>query len=276
MMLNAKVIENIIDAVREAGRNEIMPRFRKLDAASINSKSAPDDLVTIADENAEKLIASLVRQVLPEADFVGEEASERDPSLMSLIDGSEMAVIIDPVDGTWNYANGLATFGSIIAVTRRGETVFGLLYDPVMDDWIAAEKGSGAWSVTTGDKRVLSCAQPQDILSGYIPFNMFSPDVKKDLFGVLPQFDRVASLRCSCHEYRMLAQGHVGFCIAATLKPWDHAAGALIVEEAGGVARLIDSIPYRPGIFTGTMLTAVSEDVFENVVSILRPVFAKR
>lgn len=275
-MLTENAIESIIDVVREAGRKEIMPRFRRLEASNINSKSAPDDLVTIADENAEKLITTRLREVLPEAAFVGEEACEQDPSLLSLIDSSEMAVIIDPVDGTWNYAKGLATFGSIIAVTRRGETIFGLLYDPVMEDWIAAEKGSGAWSVTTGTKRTLSCNQPQDGLTGYIPFNMFSPEVKKNLFDVLPKFDRVASLRCSCHEYRMVSQGHVGFCIAASLKPWDHAAGALIIEEAGGIARLIDSTPYRPGIFKGTMLTAINDDVFGRVAEVLNPIFANR
>lgn len=75
---------------REAGRTKILLRFRKHDASNINAKSASDDRVWIANENSEKLIAARLRQAFPEACFVGEGAFESDPSLLSLVDGTQI------------------------------------------------------------------------------------------------------------------------------------------------------------------------------------------
>lgn len=272
-MLTQKNIDNIIEAARLAGRQEIMPHFRKLTKDKIEVKSRSDDLVTTADRRSEHLIGIAIKSIMPGAIIVAEEEVETRPELLSLVDTSDLTVVIDPIDGTWNYANGLATFGTIIAVIKNGETIFGLLYDPVLDDWIAAEKGSGAWYVSSEQRYKVTTAAPPTMLSGYIPVNLLPSVTKNKMFNVFSNFDRIAALFCSCHEYRMLAQGSVSFCVGAWLKPWDHAAGALIVEEAGGVARLLDGSTYRPGRYEGVLLTAVNEDVFQRVSSILRPVY---
>lgn len=204
-MLTQKNIENIIEVTRLAGRREIMPHFRRLTEDKIEIKSRFDDLVTAADKNTEKLIGTAIKSILHDALIIAEE--EARPELLSLVETSDLTVVIDPIDGTWNYANGLATFGTIIAVVKNGETIFGLLYDPVLDDWIVAEKGAGAWYTGPNQKYKVSIGTAPSMLSGYIPVNLLPSATKNKMFNVLSDFDRIAALFCSCHEYRMLAQG---------------------------------------------------------------------
>ena len=273
MAFTSSIREQIIESVRSAGRREIMPRFRNLAHEMIDTKTGPEDLVTIADKNAEDIISDAVRTVFPEAAIVGEEAVAENPSLLNHIKDADWCVIIDPIDGTWNYANGLTTFGTIIAVTYKGETVFGLLYDPVMDDWIMAEKGSGAFycSADNAPKR-LDVRKAAKGLTGLIPLFLFQEPRRTKLCSVLPSFKRAYSLRCSCHEYRLLSQAGVDFCISVEMKPWDHAAGTLIMEEAGGSVGLIDGRPYRPASPDGVLLSATHKDIFNEVVEILKPI----
>lgn len=265
----------LIDLVRQVSKQEILPRFRTLPDSDIRSKSAPDDLVTEADLRAEAAIAAGIADVLPDALVLGEEAVTATPSLLSGLDGAACAVIIDPVDGTWNFAKGLATFGVILAVAEKGETVFGLLYDPVMDDWVLARRGGGAWYCRPdAEPRRLRIEgdAPQDQTVGFVPLFLFPYETRMQLAGAIPGFRRIWSVRCSCHEYRLLAQGHADFCLSGTLNPWDHAAGALAVSEAGGAVGLLDGRDYRAGLTEGGhLVTARSEATLNRIRATFGP-----
>lgn len=197
----------LTDLVRRVARAEIMPRFRAIGGADIGTKSAEDDLVTIADTASEAALAAGIAGILPDAMVVGEEAVSADPRVLDGLDGADLAVIVDPIDGTWNYANGLAVFGVILAVVERGETTFGLLYDPVGDDWISARRGEGAWYA--GPSRAplrLDVGRPgadPAALLGYVQVHLFPKAEQPGVAATLPRFRRTLSLRCSCHEYRM-------------------------------------------------------------------------
>jgi len=251
----------LVEAVRAAARQAVLPRFRRLDPEAITAKTGPDDLVTEADREAEALLAEAVARILPDALMVGEEACETDPALVGRIPGAARAVIVDPVDGTWNFARGLATFGMILAVTEAGRTEFGLLYDPLLDDWVLARAGGGAWFCRPGEapRRLVLPAERRPGFRGFAPQELFAAPLRSRLHSALQGLGRTGSLRCSCHEYRLMAFGHAGFCLsAATPKPWDHAAGMLAVREAGGAAAHLDGSPYRPGLAGGPVLSAVS------------------
>lgn len=229
----------------------------------------------MADTAAEAALARRVAEILPGAAVVGEEAVSADKRVLDRIGQADLAVIIDPVDGTWNFAHGLATFGVILAVIHRGETVFGLLYDPVFDDWVAAERGGGCWFGRPGGARTpLSLPSGPPSRIGFLPFYMFAPEVQTRLGARLPEFERSLSLRCSCHEYRTLAQGGVGFSVAAGLMPWDHAAGALCIAEAGGTVLRLDGTPYAPTQTQGVMVAASHAEVADWVAALLREVGA--
>ena len=275
MGLGSEIEEALIAIVRRVAKAEIMPRFRHLPDDDIKSKSAPDDLVTEADVRAEAEITKAVQALLPEALIVGEEAVSADAGVLRGLAEAECAVIIDPVDGTWNFAKGLATFGVILAVTIRGETVFGMLYDPVLDDWVIARRGGGAWFCRPdSEPRRLSIGgdTPLDQSVGFVPLFLFPYETRMRLAGAIPGFRRIWSVRCSCHEYRLLAQGHGDFCLSGTLNPWDHAAGALAVEEAGGVVGLLDGTPYRGGMSgAGCLVTARSTETLARIRATFGP-----
>ena len=234
-MVEQVVIDGLIGAVREAARAVIIPRFRTL--APVDTKSGPEDLVTVADRATERAIAAAVARLMPEALVVGEEAAHDDRGLLDRLPGASIAVIVDPVDGTANFAAGLAVFGVILAVMEAGQTTFGLLYDPLMDDWVSARRGKGAWYVRPGApaRRLTGRrAPPPSEAQGYLPLFLFPRAERARIGARIARFGRIGSLRCSCHEYRMLALGQVDFVLSPHGKPWDHAAGALIVEEIGG------------------------------------------
>jgi len=271
-MLDEAQIDALIETVRGVAKAEILPLFRNLDAMEIDSKSAPDDLVTKADRAAELAISKAVHDILPEASIVGEEAVSADKTTLGRMKEPGQVVVIDPIDGTWNYANGIATFGVILAVVEDGETVFGLLYDPSYDDWIVARKGEGAFFCRPdGTRRPLTLSPPPDALAdtfGFVGLYLFNRERQAQLAATLPQFRRTMTLRCSCHEYRMLAQGSSQFCLNGMLNVWDHAAGVLIYQEAGGVARLLDGRAYNPAMKKGHLLTAASERLWEELAGI--------
>ena len=129
MSLTSEQVDALIQIVRDVAAKEVRPLFRNLDTSDIDSKSAPDDLVTVADRAAELAIAAAVAKLLPDAEIVGEEAVSADAAILDRV-GQGQVVVIDPIDGTWNFAHGLSTYGVILAVVEDGETVFGMLYDP--------------------------------------------------------------------------------------------------------------------------------------------------
>lgn len=275
MNLSHEIEDALIAILRDVAKVEIMSRFRRLPDSDVRSKSAPDDLVTEADVRAEAAITKAVQGLLPEALVVGEEAVSADAGVLDGLSDADCAVIIDPVDGTWNFAKGLATFGVILAVTVRGETVFGVLYDPVLDDWVLARRGGGAWFCRpdTEPRRLrIGGDTPQDQAVGFVPLFLFPLETRMRLSGAIPGFRRIWSVRCSCHEYRLLAQGHADFCVTGTLNPWDHAAGALAIEEAGGAVGLLDGTPYRGGMSgEGCLVTAQSAETLDRIRTTFGP-----
>lgn len=275
MLLTPDHEAGLIALVREVAKAEIMPRFRRLPSEDVRAKTAPDDLVTEADLRSEAAITGGVRSLLPNARVIGEEAVASDPTVLDGLADAEMAVIIDPVDGTWNFAKGLATFGVILAVVENGRTVFGLLYDPVLDDWIWARDGGGTWYQRPGSDPVrltVGGSGPVETTVGFVPLFLFPYETRMKLAGAIPGFRRIWSVRCSCHEYRLLAQGHADFCLSGSLNPWDHAAGALAVVEAGGAAGLLDGRDYAPGITDGGhLVTARSAETLERIRATFEP-----
>ena len=256
-------ITAILNLVRRASRAEILPRFRTLEDADIKSKANDLDLVTEADVNAEKMIARGLLTLFPNALIVGEEACSANPDIIDGIQDAETAFTIDPVDGTWNFANGLSTFGVILSMTRFGKPIFGLHYDPLNDDAVLSEVG-GRTEFRKPQKhpRTLNTSKGGTSLAdlqGYLPLRMLPKSTQAEMAALFPDFKKVGTLGCSCHEYRMLAQGNVDFVMAASITPWDHAAGALLVQNAGGHVAFLDGGEYNAHRNRGPLLMASNE-----------------
>ena len=266
--IDSATADTLIDIVRTAAKQEALPRFRALPPDAIHEKTSRDDLVTAADHGMERFVTEAVARHLPGTLVIGEEAVAADASVLDRLSRSGRAVIIDPIDGTWNFAHGIATFGVILAVIEDGETVFGLLYDPLGDDWMMAHRGDGAWFVRPG-VTPMPChvSEPAPIAetTGMLPLHMFDKPTQRRIAATIPDFARIGGLRCSCHEYRLLAQGAFDFYLSATINVWDHAAGVLIHSEAGGYAALTDGRPYSPLQRAGNLLVAPDRASWEAI-----------
>lgn len=260
----------LLNLVRRAARAEIMPRFRKLDMGDVDTKKDENDLVTAADIQAEAMITRGLQIAFPHALVIGEEAISKQPDLMDGVGEAELSFIIDPVDGTWNFAHGMPLFGTMVAVCRFGQPVFGLIYDPVGDDVIMADDASPAlWQTVTGRQKAIRTAEakPLNQLYGYMHIRLMPAADRALTFTKLNALGHIGSLRCSAHEYRMLATGGIDFIMSGMLNAWDHAAGALICAQAGGKSAMLDGSSYTATTSTGYLLSASSEAVWNDVAT---------
>ena len=252
-------LERLAEIVSHAADEEILPRFRKLGDGAIREKTSALDLVTDADEQAEAAIRRAVAKIYPDAFFVGEESVEKDRSILDKIGDADMAIIVDPVDGTNNFAWGLPLFGVLLAVTLKGRTVGGLIYDPLGHDCTFAIAGEGAWhksdSGATHDVKV-SSPKPVNEMVGVSSWYHMPEPARSSLTANFAKVRAAFSYRCAAYEYRLIASGHIDFSISNKLMPWDHAAGVLIHHEAGGYAALLNGKPYSPTIHQGGMMLA--------------------
>jgi len=254
---SVRQLQELMLLLRTAARKEVMPRFQRLEAGDIRAKTGPLDIVTEADEQAERVIAAGLHHLFPGCVVVGEEAAASNPSLLGRLEAAELAFVVDPVDGTQNFAAGLPLFGVMAAAIVRGETVAAAIYDPISDDSAVALRGQGAWVETaSGKRRDLHVAAPTDVakMTGIAGWRYLPREsrliVARNLTKVAAAFD----LRCAAHQYRMLAAGNCHFVLANKLMPWDHAPGVLLHQEAGGFAARFDGSPYLPTRTVGGLI----------------------
>lgn len=265
----------LLNLVRRAARAEILPRFRKLDRLDVDTKSGAMDLVTAADTAAEAMITRGLQMAFPAALIVGEEAASRNSELRDAISDAEMGFLIDPVDGTWNFANGISTFGTMVAVTRFGKPVFGLIYDPLGDDVVMADEDSRAtFTPSSGAPRALATAGPKPLgeMVGVITLRLLPKADQPAIAALLPEIGKLCTLGCSAHEYRLLAQGAVDFVLIAQHTPWDHAPGAILCEQAGGHVAMLDGSAYSTKVTEGYLLCAANQTTWDRVAARLNDI----
>jgi fructose-1,6-bisphosphatase/inositol monophosphatase family enzyme len=261
--------------IREVAGREVMPRFRNLRATDVARKRSPRDLVTIADTEAERRLTELLLPLAAGSVVVGEEGAEADAGVLAALGGSGPVWLIDPIDGTTNYASGHACFAVMVAYCTVGETVAGWIHDPIADVVLWAVAGEGAWQEHRGERGRVRVAAGCEI--GEMKGSLTRRAADR-LFGSLatrgcgqpPEIVRYGSVG---REYMDLGLGAIHFAQYTRLKPWDHAAGVLIHREAGGFSRLRrDRSPYRPEpyIVEETLLLAPDEATWRILDSMLR------
>jgi fructose-1,6-bisphosphatase/inositol monophosphatase family enzyme len=263
MTFDETEIDWLANLLSDAAIAEIMPRFRRLDEGEVRQKTSAADLVTEADVNAERLITVRLRERYPQAMIVGEEACSDDPALLQGLGEADLAFVIDPVDGTFNFASGVPLFGVMLGVVVKGETVAGIIHDPVGKDWLIGAKGAGSHirhAHGTLEKVHVAEPVPMSQMTGAVSWQ-YMPEPERSRLArnqtkSLSQF----GYRCAAHEYRLLASGHAHFVVYNKLMPWDHLAGVLIHAEAGGYAAHFDASAYLPSHVGGGLLVAPDKE----------------
>ena len=262
MKITAKEASEIAALLREAAKREIIPRFRNLASGDIRTKSSPLDLVTEADEAAERMLTAALSARFPSAMIVGEEAVAADPSLLVRMVGAELCFVLDPVDGTTNFASGVPLFGVMLAAVHQGQTIAGWIHDPMGDDTMIALRGEGAWvespSAARHDCRVAP-AVPLGQMVAAVSWSYLPAARKTHLLPRLARLGGTLNFRCAAHEYRLAAIGGLHALFYNKLMPWDHAAGVLIHAEAGGYSAQFDGSAYSPRKHIGGLICAPDE-----------------
>lgn len=250
--------------MREVAAEVVLPRFQRLSTEEIHEKG-PGDLVTVADREAELLLTPRLADLLPGSVVVGEEAVSADPSLMSHITGESPVWVVDPVDGTANFAAGREPFAMMVALIREGRTVASWILDPVGGTMATAELGGGAY---LGGSQVVLDRRPRRAADLRGPaFTKYIPaEVREQIAGGAGAIGEVLrGHNCAGYEYPAIARDEQQFALFWRMLPWDHAPGTLLIEEAGGVAWHLDGTPYDPTKPRFGVLVAQSQEIWHTV-----------
>ncbi|MEV0844804.1 inositol monophosphatase family protein [Streptomyces sp. NPDC049954] len=231
-------------AVREAVASAVLPRFRRLAAEEISEKSAPHDLVTVADREAEHLLTGALPALLPGSRVVGEEAVAADPARYEALRGPDPVWIVDPVDGTRQFVRGDTGFCTLVALAVGGEVLASWTYAPVLEEMAIAVRGGGA----TLNGRPLTAPAPDplaplDVATSHPDYT--TEDQKRALSGLRTEGVRPRPCGSAGLEYLAVARGELAAVAFSWELAWDHAAGLLLVTETGGEHRTRSGEPFR-------------------------------
>lgn len=239
--MNDRLDAAVAAVMREAAHRAILPRYQSLAADEIVSKE-PGDVVTIADKEAEAILNEGLAAMIPGASVVGEEAAHADPSLLDRL-GSGTCWIVDPLDGTNNFAVGKPPFGIMVALAHDGETQAGWIFDPLSGRLCHARRGEGAF--IDGERILASASGAAKPIAG-ISLLFVDPAKRAAMQReIAPFYTTVDIPRCAAEQYPRLVLGVNDIAIFERVLPWDHAPGALFVNEAGGRVARPDGSPYR-------------------------------
>jgi myo-inositol-1(or 4)-monophosphatase len=221
------LLDLAVDAATQAGRL-LLERFHG-PATGVRSKSSPTDLVSDADQDAERMLIDLISRARPDDGFLAEEGGRGASS-------SGLRWVIDPLDGTVNFLYGIPVWCVSIAVENRAGTLAGVVHDPNRDETFTAIKGSGA---QLNDERlhVSDETRMENALIGTgFAYDSSVRDSQAELVRrLLPVVRDIRRLGSAALDLCSLACGRIDAFYEANMWPWDRAAGELIVREAGGV-----------------------------------------
>ncbi|MBL4807761.1 MAG: inositol monophosphatase [Rhodobacteraceae bacterium] len=251
----------MIQAARVAGR-KLIRDFNEVEHLQVSTKG-PGDFVSKADKLAEETIREILMETRPNYGFLGEESPE--------VFGQDKTRrwIVDPLDGTTNFLHGLPHWAVSIALEHKGEIVSAVVYDPIKDEMFTAEKGAGAW---VNDRRLRVSGRTsmiETIFATGLPFagRADLPDTLQDLARILPHTAGVRRWGAASLDLAYVAAGRYDGYWERNLKPWDIAAGILLVKESGG---LLDGMTKDTNpIHTGD-LVAAAEPIYDRFVKLVR------
>ena len=228
------------EAARQAGE-VLRSYFRHL--AGVEHKG-PREVVTEADRRAEARIIALIRQAFP-ADLILAEESYRGLTDEKIIE-ERRVWFIDPLDGTTNFVYGLPVYAVSIALFDRGRPVLGVVYDPSADELFSAARGEGARG-NGRPIRVSSCFRfAEALLATGFPYERNGGDNLDHVTNIVPRIRDLRRMGSAALDLCYVASGRLDGFWEYGLRPWDFAAGLLIVEEAGGKVTDFRGRPMRP------------------------------
>jgi len=235
------LLNNVENLLRHVAGQEILSRFGKLGPDDVHTKNGPFDVVTTADLESENRIREGLLKLIPESMVVGEEEAFKNPESLARLNGSAPVWLIDPLDGTGNFVKGKPCFAVICALVENGITQMGWIFDPITDVCIFVKRGCGVY---LGDQQLFLKVTDLELSS---MMGSLGEGLQKRLQNKPDRLNLGHLVRYHCvgREYMDLALGKLNFALyGGKMMPWDHAAGVLMVEEAGGYVRTIGNTEF--------------------------------
>jgi len=232
------VLETAIEAARQVGQI-LLERFGK--SQEIRFKGLRD-IVTEADLAAQAKAIEIIRSQYPDHDIWAEEMGQTPDG------ASDYCWIIDPLDGTTNYARGLPCFSVSIGLSHRGKLILGVVYDPLRDQLFCAQRGQGAY---LNDDRI-QVNTATSLMDAVIGLDWAHEQELRCQVGqlaarVAPEVRTLRSTGSAALGLCSVAAGWTDAYFHLSLKPWDVAASSVIIQEAGGIISDLAGRPWRPG-----------------------------
>ncbi len=251
--------------LRDVAATIVMPRYQQLEMHQISEKT-PGDLVTIADKESEERLNEGLGGILPDSRMVGEEACTADPSLLDGL-GSGLAWIIDPIDGTNNFASGKPPFAIMVGLVADGVALAGWMLDPIKGRMCHAVQGGGAF---INGVRVQARGSGELLPKAGISTLFMEPAARETFLARSAGKLSLADIpRCAGEQYPRIVLGSNDLALFERVLPWDHVPGALFVEEAGGKVARLDGSPYRFWDGRPGLLAASSAQMWDLSAAIL-------
>lgn len=262
------MLERVAELMRETAAAELLPRFRHLAQDEIEEKS-PGDVVTVADRAAEARLTAGLRALVPGCLVIGEEAAHADAALLDGLGAEGPVFVVDPLDGTANFAAGRPEFAVMIARLERGRPVAAWIHDPLSGRMAIAEQGAG----TTIDGAAIHLGEGPalDKARGAAQTRFLDQPWRDRLDERRGAFLDHGSTLCAGHDYLNLLQGRMDFLLYWRTLPWDHAPGNLLVAEAGAVSLRPDGGAFICDRVTRGILSAVSLPLWREARRVLLP-----
>jgi fructose-1,6-bisphosphatase/inositol monophosphatase family enzyme len=256
---------DVAGLLRRVATEVVLTHFRALSDRDVREKS-PGDPVTVADEQAEAQLRAGLLDTLPASRVVGEEAASADPALLDGI-GQSTVWVVDPIDGTANFADGVSPFALMVALIEDGETSAGWIYDPVLERLCHAHRGHGAFvDGQTVVARPSGSTPPRAMLAS----TFTSPEDRRARSArAAGRLTEVPNPRCAGEQYPQVVLGQTDVVLFQRALPWDHAPGTLFVNEAGGRAARPDGTPFRVADRRRGLLIAATPQLWDDAVAVL-------
>ena len=230
----------ILALMRRVTDDIILPRYKNLQEGEVEDKGG-NDPVTIADHESEEALREGLAKLAPGLPCVGEEAAHTNPKVLDYLSGP--CWIVDPVDGTRNFATGKPPFGIIIARADGGIAQDGWIFDCLTGRFCAAHRGKGAF--VDGEQITAQSTRETPPVAA-ISLIFLDPEARAAMLeNVAPHYRLCDIPYCAAEQYPRLALGENDVSYFERTLAWDHAAGALWLEEAGGKCARPDGSPYR-------------------------------
>jgi myo-inositol-1(or 4)-monophosphatase len=238
----SEFVEAAIEASLRVGAMQLQMLPESHESKQVSFKRNPADLVTRADRLSEEIIVGLLRKRFPDHGVLAEEGT--------LYEGKEYRWIIDPVDGTTNFAHGVPLFAVSIGLEHRGQLIAGVVFHPPLNELFYTDRGRGAFLRANGTDQKLVVSEiasvGEAVVATGLPYDIRETGSNVASIDRLVRVAReIRILGAAALHLAYVAAGRIEAFWEPALNPWDLAAGALLVEEAGGRLSHVRGSPFR-------------------------------